>query len=510
MLHEYIITAFKVIVGVITNNRLVLAGLIALGILILWVFFSLIFSFQKKFCSNVKRINNYVSRNGISGDAKSGLDQLISKMPSEFQKGYRKFERNPNTLPSENIKRFESLEMEISGGVFNQNKSVIKTYINSIFVTLLVFSLAILSPEDALTGYNLAEATILPLIFFITAKITYYVYTAIRQFQYKAAIEEFNYMLENLDKAAGDIVGAENSTLIKNTQSTNNESNAVEKVENLEGSLVGDVNVSENQNNSVSENQVKSVSLAEIEALKRQMRDVFHNEEDIEIQKHDEVEQEDNSQVDSVVESFDVNMEPVEEEKPAFTFDFNEDLNDEDKQQLEDEIKYVAKEIIENQEEFDEEIKETNIEPEKSVVGDIQEKDLDEYISKEEISVQEDLQDVTEKDENQKENQQAEMDIVDENINKEYKDNFKPDFSSLLEEEEVETVVKRGRGRPKKEVSDTGEFIIKNDKEFEEALVRAEKLMRKNEEPLSASQTKRIEKQIKELVDAMTKYKEGK
>ena len=93
---------------------------------------------------------------------------------------------------------------------------------------------------------------------------------------------------------------------------------------------------------------------------------------------------------------------------------------------------------------------------------------------------------------------------------KEYKDNFRPDFSSLLDGEEVETVVKRGRGRPKKEVSETGELVIKNDKEFEEALVRAEKLMRKNEEPLSASQTKRIEKQIKELVDAMTKYKEGK
>ena len=69
---------------------------------------------------------------------------------------------------------------------------------------------------------------------------------------------------------------------------------------------------------------------------------------------------------------------------------------------------------------------------------------------------------------------------------------------------------KRGRGRPRKEVSSSGELVITNDKEFEDALVRAEKLMRKNEEPLSASQTKRIEKQIKELVDAMTKYKEGK
>ena len=32
--------------------------------------------------------------------------------------------------------------------------------------------------------------------------------------------------------------------------------------------------------------------------------------------------------------------------------------------------------------------------------------------------------------------------------------------------------------------------------------------MKKNEEPLSASQQKRVEKALKELVDAMKKYKE--
>ena len=91
----------------------------------------------------------------------------------------------------------------------------------------------------------------------------------------------------------------------------------------------------------------------------------------------------------------------------------------------------------------------------------------------------------------------------------EHQDNFKPDYATLFEEEIV-AQPKRGRGRPKKVVSDNGEFVIHNDKEFEEALVRAEKLMRKNEEPLSSSQTKRIEKQLKELIDAMTKYQEGK
>ena len=68
--------------------------------------------------------------------------------------------------------------------------------------------------------------------------------------------------------------------------------------------------------------------------------------------------------------------------------------------------------------------------------------------------------------------------------------------------------VKRGRGRPRKEKVEEGELVIKSDEQFAEVLARAEKLMRKNEEPLSQSQQKRVEKALKELVDAMKKYKE--
>ena len=64
------------------------------------------------------------------------------------------------------------------------------------------------------------------------------------------------------------------------------------------------------------------------------------------------------------------------------------------------------------------------------------------------------------------------------------------------------------RGRPKKQVFDET-VTIKNDKEFDEVLSRAEKLMKKSESGLSASQSKRIEKELKMLMDAMNKYKEG-
>lgn len=73
--------------------------------------------------------------------------------------------------------------------------------------------------------------------------------------------------------------------------------------------------------------------------------------------------------------------------------------------------------------------------------------------------------------------------------------------------EEVEEVEKRGR--PKKPEY-TESMVIENDKQFNEVLARAEKLMRKNEEGLSESQSKRIEKEIKILMDAMNRYKERK
>ena len=65
------------------------------------------------------------------------------------------------------------------------------------------------------------------------------------------------------------------------------------------------------------------------------------------------------------------------------------------------------------------------------------------------------------------------------------------------------------RGRPKKqEVSES--MTINSEEEFNEVLARAEKLMRKSEEGLSQSQSKRVEKELKLLMDAMNRYKEGK
>lgn len=434
MLYEYIITAFKVVVGVITNNRLVMAALIAIAFMIIWVVFSLLFSFQRRFANGARRINEYVSRNGMGADAFGGLMSLALKMPSEFVRGFNAYSRNKQSLPSEHIKRFESLDVELSGGVFKQNRSILKSYINMVFIGLLIFSLAILSTEQALTGYMVAEAMVIPLIFMLISKIIYYVYTAVRQYQYRSAVDEFNDMLENLDKFAADAFASapvQNKTYVEDV-STFKPAEEVVPVAPLKQEEVYQKEPEEAFEKEV----VTEPLISEPEQI---------NEPEVITETEDLVEEDTSSHVVQEMKS------PV--------------VNDE--QESEQELEQLIDEVL--QEDFEPKEAQVKTETAPSV---------------------------------------NHSEVKNQNVASKFTDGFTPNFSSLFEGDEKEQ--KRGRGRPKKEPTLVGEFVIRNDKEFEQALIRAEKLMQKNEEPLSASQTKRIEKQIKELVDAMTKYKEEK
>ena len=463
MIHEYILTIFKVIVGVITNERLAIAALIAFGVLTLWVVFSLCFSFQMRFISGSRKINDYISRNGISKESRGGLFKLVQKMPSEFVRGFLTYEKNPKDLPSQYIKRSECLDLELTGGVFNQNKSVIKSFINMVFFALLIFSFAVMSNsssqsalagEGVLTGYAIAEACLIPFLFLTFSKLLYYVYTSIRQHQYNVSVEEFNDMIDNFDKASIDVY---NKIMESEIDKANYEQNEKVDSKNQIETALAQEEYKVNRQEKVGQNgKIEDLKIEEnFEEMSSQKGVESHqNQNDVDAQNFDAQEETQNAysqeayepQTQSMDQIFDLGDENVKEEKLT----------------------------------LDEESEEEN----QNVLNQTQE----------EKKYEQDKHQITKEEEQ----------IVNEN---QIKDNYKPDFASLLDEP-VQT--KRGRGRPKKETSGENGIVIKSDKEFEDALVRAEKLMRKNEEPLSASQTKRIEKQLKELIDAMSKYKENK
>lgn len=513
---EYIVTIFKVVAGVITNERLVIASLIALGLLLLWIVFSLCFSFEMRFLSGARKINKYISRNGIGGAHKQGLANLVQKMPSEFVRGYHTYEKNPHSLPSEYIKRSDCLDLELNGGVFNQNRSIIKSYINTVFFALLVFSFAIMSSsslfdsgsatsETALTGYMVAEAMLIPFLFLLVAKGMYYIYTAIRQHQYHVAVEEFNELIDNFDKEAIDTYGYIPASLTTTAPLAKQEPFA---------------NVAPAVAPAVTKIEEPTVEPVRYEEPIGEVQEIEETEEPATVQEtamveenvpYEEQETETNQETESYV------LPEEQETEPADYADESVENTETDTAEEETELEGQTEETFDenNVSEEDEETNQIEQDLAKESASENEETEAENDNQFEDEAATEPLSETEEPAEEQnnggadqmtEETENNNEDITVEN-NEEIKDNFKPDFASLLGEDVQK---KRGRGRPKKENNGEEGFTIKTDKDFEEALVRAEKLMRKNEEPLSASQTKRIEKQLKELIDAMSKYKENK
>lgn len=380
-MYEYIITAFKVIVSIITGERLAISACIIYGCLLLWVLFSLLFSFQIRFARKCKQISILVDNKGLTSESYPKFIELSSKLPDSFLRGWKTFEHSDKGLPSQYLRRSECLDLELTGGLFNQNRSVMKTFIYSFTALLALLSVALIGSREAITGYALAEALALPLVFFTVSILTYFLYTAIRHRQYRICVEDFNEMIDILNEK---VEYSEFEFDSRNTSSVFIKNIVDPAIENLEAAVVV---TDDTKNDSIETVEGKSI--------------------------------------------------------------FEETIND-----------HVTVVGEETQEQPLQETKEN----------------LENYEKPVEI----------------KETEEYTQNVAKEN----------------QEMENVTTAPKRGRGRPKKEKAPEGELVIKSDEEFEEVLARAEKLMRKNEEPLSQSQQKRVEKALKELVDAMKKYKE--
>lgn len=205
-MYEYLLTAFKLIIGLITAERLIYASLIALAFYVVWICFSLTFSFQHKFNRNCVKLYNFVKKNGLNANDAKSVDLKASKISSGFSHGWKKFKQSSFGKPSDFISRRDALDVEVNGGVLNQGKTLMKTFVNTATFVLFIANFAYLGNNNTVTFYLLAESMVLPLILFIVLKVFYFVYTSVKQQLYKADIECFYELLDLLDKvfAKGD------------------------------------------------------------------------------------------------------------------------------------------------------------------------------------------------------------------------------------------------------------------------------------------------------------------
>ena len=401
-MYEWLITIFNVFVGIVSGEIIAIAAASAIGLLVFWALFSLLFSAESRFSKACRKISILLDEKGLTSETYPKFIELASHLPKSFLIGWQTFEHSKTGLPSQFITRYECLESELNGGLFKKNRSVMKGFIAFFTAIFAILSFAILDTTEALTGYMLAEALFIPFMFVLLGFLIYFLYAALRQYQYRICVDDFGEMMEILNN----------------------------KVENNEI----EVDERDNEPSSFVQNVVDPSS--------------FGREPIVIVNPQNGKSEADESDSDV---------------SPNFGFAESDVVSDEPYEEIKDDDLPIHDAFL--------------VDDHSTVVGeDASETNNENKSSLEEIPVEK--QDGV---------------VYNENIS--------------VKQTQEKPQEKRGRGRPRKEKVDDGEIVIRTDEEFEQVLKRAEKLMRKNDEPLSTSQQKRVEKALKALVDAMKKYK---
>ena len=458
-MRDYLTTMFNLIVGLVDSNKIVILALVGLGVVLVCQLISLLASGHRRFARKCHKLYDFLSKNQLTSENYDQFLALMSKMPQEFVRGYKVFEYSSYGLPSNFIKRFDSLDVESNGGILNHGKSLIKSVIYTWTIILALLSVALLGSDAALTGYALADAMLVPILFFVFAKIMYFIFNAIKQQQYHIAVDEFNELLDAMDDMIVNIDNIPGPDFLADIQ---NEAPAVVPVQ---------------------------LTTEELAPQQRETLDVVKQEKPSVLDVDDE-EVYDYQETPPVQEQAEV-VEDYEHNKPTEEF------------YVQPELPADNEDDVVTEEELDAQIDEPETVEQIKDSVDFEE---DSITIEEPLVVEDDQEEVVEEPvEEVAENVQEELEIVETEEELVTVSSEVETLENTEKEEQMEE--KRGRGRPKKVAE--GELVITNDKQFEEVLQKAEKLMRKSEEALSASQAKRVEKALKELIDAMAKYKEG-
>ena len=202
-LYDYLLTAYKVLVGLVTTKRLVFVALLAFAFYLVWISVSLYFSFQRKFSRGCVKLYNFIRKNELNPTNLKVVDMKIENISSGFYHGWKKFKSSNNMKPSDFINRRDALDVEVTGGVLNQGKSFMRTYIYLSAAVLFLFNLAYLGNDSTITSYLIAETLVLPLVYLAIMKLFYFMYTSIKQQLYKQDIECFYDLISLLDDTFG-------------------------------------------------------------------------------------------------------------------------------------------------------------------------------------------------------------------------------------------------------------------------------------------------------------------
>lgn len=214
---ETLQTAFKVLFASLTEDGLFFISLGLLGVLILWAVLALMFNFQTAFRKNCIKVIEFLRENDLSAENYQKFTSLWKDFPPSMRRAWKRYETKRSGLPSDYLSQAECFDTHFSGGIFKQSRSLMRTSINfsAIFIALLSLAIIGTTTDGVVTAMNLVDALIVPILFYLCSIVVYYVYTAIRHFDYRATVDTFHDFVDMLDERVSldDALGSEMDSL---------------------------------------------------------------------------------------------------------------------------------------------------------------------------------------------------------------------------------------------------------------------------------------------------------
>ena len=218
---ELLRTAFKLAVTNLTQNKLILCGLIVLFLMIGWSVLSLLFNNQVRMRKSCVEIIKFLRHSDLGSDNYPKFIALWQTLPLAMKFQWKRYEIKKTGKPSDYLKRVECVESSLQGGLQKQNRSFMRSVIAIVTIFVALGSISIIGVTSAemkanalLTTTLVADMLLVPFVTYILLMINYYIYTSIRHHQYRALVEAFYDLVDTLDEKVDilDVFGGEGNT----------------------------------------------------------------------------------------------------------------------------------------------------------------------------------------------------------------------------------------------------------------------------------------------------------
>jgi len=184
----------------ITTQNLVYGALISLSFFLVWTAFAVATSSIRKFYVRCDKLEWHISRNKVGYGNINSIDGHCRKISRSFFHCWNKFKKSNGKKPSDFLTKRDAFDAEISSGMLNHGKTLMKTYIGITTVLLFILNLAQIGKDATVTFNILVEAMFLPFIYYVVMMLVYFIANLIKQQIYIIATAHFYALVDSLDK----------------------------------------------------------------------------------------------------------------------------------------------------------------------------------------------------------------------------------------------------------------------------------------------------------------------